>query len=783
MLLRRPIPGRALGLLAGLVLAITLTIQGQHPPRPSGLDTPPQAFSAMRAMKHLEWIAAEPHPTGSPAHAKVRDRLVAAFREAGLEVQTQRAMLQRPQAFRTRMAGLVWVENVLARLKGTEGGGAVMLATHYDSAPGSYGAADAGAGVASQLEVLRALKAGPPLRHDVIFLVTDAEELGLVGADAFVSTHPWMADVKRVVNLEARGTGGPAWLHETSEGNADLIAALAQATPRPAATSLAYDLSRMLPNGTDLMVFRPAGLRSMGLAFTEHYWDYHHPTDHPANLDPGSLQQMGETTLGLTRVFADGDLGPGNGRDAVYFNLLGFHLVRYPVALVPWLSLLGLGLSVILMVRAFRKQGMTWGAWGRALGVLGFGLLVAAGFGVILRSCVAGLHPLWGVREVLLNFSPGPYALLFNPWYLLVLASAVGLTLWLLPRMIRQEATRMAVPMAILSLWALLAPAASWALPGGSYLFQWPWLLALGAALLAPRRLSAQVPAVLAVVLLFLVIVPTLGSTLGFSLLLAVALPVWLTLVAWLLWPVVESLREARLLLPTSVLMIVVGLVGGGLWARATFKGRSFANVAYATNLDTGKAWWVSERKHEGPWTRRFLDQPRPGEPSWEGDGKVRPGGIATMLHQEAPLLEVPRPALEVRSDTTHEGLRTVRLAVTTAGAEEVRLEGSGERLLSATAEGHPLITRGMVRSGETTRVTLADRAKNWRLVLIAPPAESTVDVDLTFAGGDAPLRIGLQARFGGLPAALGPKAQPLPGIRPIESGNRTLVERVLELK
>lgn len=777
----RPMSWRALSILVGLVLATALVTSAQRPPSPLGPEAPPQAFSAIRAVKHLDWIAAEPHPVGSPAHGRVRDRLLAAFQEAGLEVQTQRARV--PTNPRYRGAGLAWVENIMGRLKGAESGGAVMLATHYDSASGSFGAADAGIGLLTQLEILRALKAGPTLRHDVIFLATDAEEVGLLGATAFVNTHPWMAEVKRVVNLEARGTGGPAWLHETSEGNADLIAALARATPRPAATSLAYDLSRLIPNGTDLMVFRPAGLRGMGFAMVDRLWDYHFPTDHPSHLDPGSLQQMGESTLGLTRVFGNGDLGPGDGRDTIYFNLLGFHFVRYPAAWVPWFSLLGLGLTTILLVRAFRRQGLTWTSLGLALGSLGLGVLVAAALAALLSAAVAGLHPVWGIREAWPRLAQGPFALRFNPWYLAVPLAAVGLTLYLMPRLVRREATRAALPIALLVLWALLAPVVSWALPGGSYLFQWPWLLALAAALLAPTRLCAQIPAILATVLLPVATVPLLGEVVGLSPVVGLALAVWLTLVAWLLWPVMEALREARLLLPTSVLMILVGFVGGGLWARATFKGRDFANVVYATNLDTGKAWWVAERWHEGPWTRRFLDRPHPGEPSWEGDGRLRPDHAATMIHQDAPLLEVPRPTLEVRSDSTRDGLRTLRLAVTTAGAEEIRLEGGGERLVSATAEGHPLITRAMVRSGETARVVFADRKKDWRLVLLAPPIDAPVEVELIFAGGDAPLRIGLQARYGGLPAALGAKAQPIPGIRPIELGNCTLVGRVLELQ
>ena len=49
---------------------------------------------------------------------------------------------------------------------------------HYDSVPFGPGAADDGAGVVTLLETARALKAGPPLKNDVIFLFTDGEEAG-----------------------------------------------------------------------------------------------------------------------------------------------------------------------------------------------------------------------------------------------------------------------------------------------------------------------------------------------------------------------------------------------------------------------------------------------------------------------------------------------------------------------------------------------------------------------------------------------------------------------------
>ncbi|WP_414632948.1 M20/M25/M40 family metallo-hydrolase, partial [Brevundimonas sp. UBA7534] len=85
---------------------------------------------------------------------------------------------------------------------------AVALMAHYDSVPGSPGAADDASGVAAVLEAVRAIKARGPAERTLIVLLTDAEELNLDGARAFFSEHPLRDRIGAVVNLEARGGGG-----------------------------------------------------------------------------------------------------------------------------------------------------------------------------------------------------------------------------------------------------------------------------------------------------------------------------------------------------------------------------------------------------------------------------------------------------------------------------------------------------------------------------------------------------------------------------------------------
>src|SRR5690606_40095868 len=109
------------------------------------------------------------------------------------------------------------------------------------------------------------LKSGEKPKNDIIVLFSDAEELGLLGANLFVSKHRWSKDVGLVLNFEARGSGGPSYmLLETNGGNKNLIESFNQANVEfPVANSLTYSVYKMLPNDTDLTVFRElANIRS-----------------------------------------------------------------------------------------------------------------------------------------------------------------------------------------------------------------------------------------------------------------------------------------------------------------------------------------------------------------------------------------------------------------------------------------------------------------------------------------------------------------------------------------
>ena len=110
--------------------------------------------------------------------------------------------------------------NILARLPNTpDAGRPLVLSTHYDSGCRWTGAADAGSCVAALLETARALQHGGLSRRAVYLLITDGEEAGLKGADAFVQEHALARERPFVLNFDARGTSGPSLMYETHWGN------------------------------------------------------------------------------------------------------------------------------------------------------------------------------------------------------------------------------------------------------------------------------------------------------------------------------------------------------------------------------------------------------------------------------------------------------------------------------------------------------------------------------------------------------------------------------------
>ena len=317
-------------------------------------------FSTERALIPLKEITKAPHYIGTKEHARVRNYLISQLEELGLETQVQEGFVINP-----KWKSLDKPKNIIAQIKGSENGKSLLLLSHYDSAlTPSYGASDAGSGVVTILETLRAYKAsGKKPKNDIIVLFTDAEEVGLDGARLFVNNHPWAKNVGIALNFEARGSGGPSnMIVETNGGNKNLIKAFMEADVKfPVASSLMYSIYKMLPNDTDSTVLREgADIDGFFFAFIDDHYDYHTANDTYDNLDVNTLQHQGEYLLPLVHYFGDSDLNQLKSLDDhVYINLPFFKMVSYPFTWVFPMLLVAIVLFIGLIIYGLRKRVLT----------------------------------------------------------------------------------------------------------------------------------------------------------------------------------------------------------------------------------------------------------------------------------------------------------------------------------------------------------------------------------------------------------------------------------------
>ncbi|HEX2560879.1 M20/M25/M40 family metallo-hydrolase, partial [Phenylobacterium sp.] len=349
------------------------------PPRVRPADAPADRFSAARAMADVRVIGREPHPMGSRANRAVRDHLVRRLTELELSPQVQAAdAWERLPGRELALAG-GRVENVVGVLPGLDRNApAVLMMAHYDSVPGSPGAADDAAGVASMLEIARALKAGDPPGRDVIFVFTDGEEVGLLGARAFFTEHPLARRVGFVINLEARGGSGRALMFQTGPENGETVRLFARSAARPIATSLSQFIYERMPNDTDFTVPMEAGIPGLNFAFVGRQFEYHSPTATPERLDQGSLQDLGAQGLAAVRQAVGAEALPARSGSAVYSQLAAW-VVAYPPA-VGWLILaVSAVLLLLAAVRARRLDAAaSWIDVAQGAGALLYILLLAA---------------------------------------------------------------------------------------------------------------------------------------------------------------------------------------------------------------------------------------------------------------------------------------------------------------------------------------------------------------------------------------------------------------------
>lgn len=705
-------PGFIATLMAwlGIGLVTFLSIWSQHPPAPVPATAAPTDFSAERAIQHVAAIARAPRPIGSVNHAAARDYIFQQLRAFGLDPEIQKTTAVNSTAAPPFVAGTV--ENILARKKGTGDGRAVLLVAHYDSVPTGPGANDDGVGVATLLETARAIAVSEPLKNDVIFLFTDAEETGLLGARAFLAEHPWANEFEVALNFEGRGNGGPAIMFETSAQNGALIRALAKATSYPLANSLSDEIYKRLPNSTDLTVIKAAGRQGMNFAYIHGLTHYHTALDNLENVDARTVQHHGSYALALSRYFGAtvAELKPEG--DAIYFDALGFLLVRYPAWLAWPLATATLVLFVAVTWLGFRRRELT--RLGIVKGALLFFLSLAAAAGAVGGAwwLVRRIHPGYSFIPQGDSYSHGLYVIGFAALTLASTAVVLG--------SFGRRISGANLFVGALVWWAALMIAATKWVSGGSYLATWPLFFALlGLGYGFVGRDERVRPAVnLAIATLcaipgILLVVPFVHLTfIAMPFALAPGLVLLLVLLSAPLIPLLRSaMAGTRWAFPGFVAAIaVLFFVVAGIASGFNKDRRQSNHIVYTFDATKQRALWVSSDAQPDEWTQQFFGK----NPQRGPLADPFPLGRRVYLQAPAPIGPFRPPEAQLLDDVTANGIRHLRLHLTSPrGAERISVQINAE-ILSAAVDGKSL----------TPNTTASEPQKNWSLLFLALPKE-----------------------------------------------------------
>lgn len=599
---KKPVLKRLLALVI-LIISILFTLHYQQPDVNQFEKKYPD-YSLTKVLAHIQRISAEPHYTGSQAHTQTRDYIVQQLEGLGLKPEVQ-------SGYVLNEGLLVKPQNIIARIKGknpeTQ---AITLMAHYDSRHhSSFGASDDAVGVAIILEAVRRLLQQSAPENDIIILFTDAEELGLNGAQLFVEQHPWESDIGLVLNFEARGSAGPSYMFmEVTQGNAEMIKHFAKAgIPNAATNSLAYSIYKMLPNDTDLTVFRTkAKINGFNFAFIDNHFHYHTELDSYKNLDKKSILHHAQYALGLLDYFQDKALDNfDSNSDYVYIALPLFGVVFYPFEWISAIAWVVLGVFIVLSFWALTKAKLRIDIAVKSFLPSLLSLALSVGVGFALWQFARWLHPEYD--EILQGF---PYN--GHTYILALLFLAIAVFSFIFKRVQKIDLGHLLF--SVLLLWWAIAFFAANALQGAAFLMlpvAVGCLIYIYVLVFNGNRFRVFLLLSIPVVFVLLPFVDAFVIALGFKIVWVA--PLMLVLMMLLLLPVIHTIKMYQLI---GVISLITGVFFflKAEWNAGFNKENPKPNsLVYFSEVNHQKAYWLTYDKILDPWTKEKLgESPKP---------------------------------------------------------------------------------------------------------------------------------------------------------------------------
>jgi hypothetical protein len=614
-------------------------------------------FSTKRAFAQVQAIAQKPHFVGSQNHESVANYLQGELQKLGLETSIQEGFTMNDGRVLTNS------KNILARIKGSDSKKALLLLSHYDSAHSfSLGASDAGSGVATILEGVRAfLYAKKAHKNDIIILFTDAEELGLNGAALFVTQHKWAKEVGLALNFEARGSSGPSYmLMETNKGNAGLVQEFEKANPKyPVSNSLMYSIYKLMPSDTDLTVFREKGdIQGFNFAFIDSHFNYHTAQDIPANLDKKTLAHQGTYLMPLLNYFSNANLEvTKNTQDDVYFTV-PFAFVHYPFDWVLPMTIIAGVLFLLLIFFGLAKRVLSFSGIARGflpfLGSLLFsGIITYFGWHILLQ-----VYPQYNDLFYAFNYNGHDYILAF-----VLLSIAICFVFY---GFFTTQKTTMSHYIAPLFFWIVINAGIANSLQGAGFMII-PVLfcLFLLAVFVITQKSFKFLNLIFGIPTLFIITPFIENFPVGLGLEILFVSAILVVLIFGLLLPSFGAFAKK------GIWAFLFFLASIGFFAKANYESGYDVNhkkpnsLVYLYNVDTNKASWATYDTNLDSWTKNYL-----GEKSKNGfeinqQELLSKYGAKFSFIADAPQKNIAKPIIEFLKDTVVGKLRLLEIKIT----------------------------------------------------------------------------------------------------------------------
>lgn len=615
-------------------------------------------FSTKRALKKVEIIAQKPHYVGTQNHEIVASYIIRELQKLGLETTIQEGYSL------SDWGNLVKSKNILARIKGTNSSKSLLLLSHYDSAPHSVslGAADDASGVATILEGVRTfLYSKKKHTNDIIILFTDAEELGLNGAALFVAKHPWAKEVGLVINFEARGSSGPSYmLMETNKGNSGLVKEFAKAdVPYPVSNSLMYSIYKMLPNDTDLTVFREEGnIQGFNFAFIDDHFNYHTAQDDLQHLSKKSLAHQGTYLMPLLNYFSNANLDATKATDDYVYFTIPFTFISYPFSWVFPMTIIALGLFILLLFLGKGKRVLSLTEISKGL-IPFFGALIATG--LITFFGWKGLLIVYPQYNDLLNgFTYNGHAYIAG---FVLLSISICFLFYHLFSGKKIAMNHYVIP---LLMWIIINGLLANSLPGAGFLIIPVYFGLVSFAVYIYTQKGNWIINLLCAIPALLLIAPFIQMFpigLGLKVLFGSAI---LTVLAFgLLLPVFGAFTKKGSWSFWFFLFALTFFVKAHITSGYEVGKAKSNSMVYLYNADTNKANWVTYDTNLDSWTKKYLgEDPKSAKTlnTFELFSKYNSKFTYTA---DAPIKDIQRPTIEFLQDSVADNKRYLKIKIT----------------------------------------------------------------------------------------------------------------------